>query len=92
MRTDRATRLKSLLMPYENSLVNTKVRLLEGDARSVLPQFVEKESVDVVILGSLSRSGVAGFLMGNTAESMLNQLNCSVITLKPDAFRSPVLS
>ncbi|PSV46173.1 universal stress protein [Photobacterium indicum] len=92
MRTDRAMRLKSLLMPYENSLVNTKVRLLEGDARSVLPQFVEKESVDVVILGSLSRSGVAGFLMGNTAESMLNQLNCSVITLKPDAFRSPVLS
>jgi nucleotide-binding universal stress UspA family protein len=41
-------------------------------------------------MGSMSRSGIAGFVLGNTAEEMINQLDCSVITLKPDSFKSPI--
>ena len=29
-------------------------------------------------------------LWDDTAEEMINQLNCSVITLKPDSFKSPI--
>lgn len=90
MRADRHQRLNDLLEPYAASAVKMQVQLLEGDARTILPDYVEQEGIDVVILGSLSRSGVAGFLMGNTAESMLNKLSCSVLTLKPDGFLSPV--
>ncbi|OAN11146.1 universal stress protein [Photobacterium jeanii] len=91
MRDERLERLQALLGPYQDSTVTKKVELLEGETRAVLPEYVVNHQVDLVILGSLSRTGVAGFLMGNTAESVLNQLDCSVITLKPDSFQSPVL-
>ncbi|MGR5126338.1 universal stress protein [Photobacterium swingsii] len=92
MRDDRMARLQSLLEPYEKSTITTHVKLLEGETREVLPEYVVNNDVDLVVLGSLSREGIAGFLMGNTAESILNQLDCSVVTLKPDTFTSPVLS
>ncbi|MDV5168365.1 universal stress protein [Photobacterium rosenbergii] len=91
MRDDRVGRLRSLLMPYENSPIHTSIKILEGETRQILPKYVNEEGADLVILGSLSRTGIAGFLMGNTAESLLNEINCSVITLKPDDFTSPVL-
>ncbi|MCQ1059319.1 universal stress protein [Photobacterium sp. ZSDE20] len=90
MKAERIERLKSLLAPHQNSVVNTKIEIVEGEAREVLPLYASAKGVDVVILGSLSRTGIAGFLMGNTAESMINQLSCSVLTLKPDSFKSPV--
>ncbi|MEL6117427.1 universal stress protein [Photobacterium sp. SP02] len=91
MREDHAGRMKSLLKPYENNLVKRKIKLLEGDAKQIIPSFIDKESIDMVIMGSLARAGIAGFLIGNTAESMLDQLSCSVLTLKPNEFHSPVL-
>lgn len=90
MKAERIERLKSLLAPHQHSVVNTRIEIVEGEARQVLPLYASAKGVDVVILGSLSRTGIAGFLMGNTAESMVNQLSCSVLTLKPDSFESPV--
>jgi len=78
------------LLPYVNNAVPIQVKLLEGEPRDVLPKYVSSNEIDLVILGSMSRAGISGFVMGNTAESMINQLGCSVITLKPDSFKSPV--
>lgn len=91
MRQERMQRLTDLLAPHENSSVPIRVELREGEAREVLPNYVNENGVDLVILGSMSRTGISGFVMGNTAESMLNKLSCSVLTLKPDTFESPVL-
>ncbi|WEM43462.1 universal stress protein [Photobacterium sp. DA100] len=91
MREERFGRLKSLLMPYENTPIDISIKVLEGETRQILPNYVNEQGADLVILGSLSRTGIAGFLMGNTAESLLNDISSSVITLKPDNFKSPVL-
>lgn len=90
LRNERMERLNSLLLPYVNNAVPIQVKLLEGEPRDVLPKYVSSNEIDLVILGSMSRAGISGFVMGNTAESMINQLGCSVITLKPDSFKSPV--
>lgn len=92
LRSERCSRLRTLLAPYEQLPTPVHLRLIEGDAKEVLPDFVRKEGIDLVIMGSVSRTGIAGFLMGNTAEYMLDDLQCSVITLKPKGFRSPVLT
>lgn len=92
LRSDRSDRLRTLVAPYQRLATPVHLRLLEGNAKEVLPDFVRKEEIDLVIMGSLSRTGIAGFLMGNTAEYMLDDLQCSVITLKPKGFRSPILS
>jgi nucleotide-binding universal stress UspA family protein len=45
---------------------------------------------DVLAMGSVSRSGIPGFLIGNTAERVLDALECSLLTIKPLEFESPV--
>jgi universal stress protein E len=41
-------------------------------------------------MGTVGRAGIAGLLIGNTAEKILHQVECSVMTVKPDGFVSPV--
>jgi len=51
---------------------------------------VEKLGVDLLVMGTVSRGGIAGFLVGNTAEKLMDQLQCSLLTIKPEDFVSPV--
>ncbi|MCG9752187.1 universal stress protein [Vibrio brasiliensis] len=90
LREERLTRLNDLLAPYTDSDAEIHTALLEGETREVFPQYVTDNKMDLVVMGSMSRSGISGFVLGNTAEDMLNKLDCSVITLKPDSFKSPV--
>ena len=46
--------------------------------------------IDLVVMGTVARRGLAGLLMGNTAEHMIQELRCSVFALKPAGFRSPI--
>ena len=43
-------------------------------------------------MGTMSRGGVAGLLVGNTAERLLDKVECSLLTIKPEDFVSPVRS
>jgi universal stress protein E len=44
----------------------------------------------IVALGSLSRSGVDRFLIGNTAEALIDRLECDILVVKPPTFRHQV--
>jgi universal stress protein E len=39
---------------------------------------------------TVGRTGIPGLLMGNTAETILQQVNCSVLAIKPPGFVTPV--
>jgi len=43
-----------------------------------------------VVMGTVARLGVPGFIMGGTAEETLQKLTCPVIGIKPEGFVSPV--
>jgi nucleotide-binding universal stress UspA family protein len=45
---------------------------------------------DLIALGTVGRSGIKGLLLGNTAEKVLNTCDCSILTVKPDGFVSPI--
>jgi nucleotide-binding universal stress UspA family protein len=51
---------------------------------------VSRLNPDLLVMGSLSRTGIAGLLVGNTAERMLGVVDCSLLTVKPEQFVSPV--
>jgi len=51
---------------------------------------VKEKQPDLVVMGTISRGGIAGLVVGNTAEKLLYQLDCSLLTVKPDDFVSPV--
>ena len=63
-----------------------ELQLLQGEPQEVIVGLVEERRVDLVVMGTVSRSGVAGYLIGNTAESILRQIETSVLTVKPEGF------
>ena len=83
-------RLNNLLQKYELQDLKHRVHLIKGEAGRVIPELAEKKRADLIVMGTLSRSGVAGFLIGNTAEKIIHEVDCSVLTVKPDGFVTPV--
>ncbi|MBW1845421.1 MAG: universal stress protein [Deltaproteobacteria bacterium] len=51
---------------------------------------VDRLNPDLVVMGTISRAGIAGLSIGNTAERMLGHLDCSMLTVKPADFVCPV--
>jgi universal stress protein E len=51
---------------------------------------VDRLKSDLVVMGTISRAGIAGLSVGNTAERMLGHLDCSMLTVKPADFVCPV--
>lgn len=64
--------------------------LVQGWARKEIPALAKRIGADLVVMGTVARSGIPGFIMGNTAETILNQVDCSVLAIKPPGFLTPV--
>lgn len=64
--------------------------LLKGDAGDLIPRLASRLGIDVIVMGTVCRIGVPGLLIGNTAEKVLRRVSCSVLTVKPEGFVSPV--
>lgn len=67
-----------------------QMHLVKGWARKEIPALVKRIDADLVVMGTVARTGVPGFIMGNTAETILNQIDCSVLAIKPPGFETPV--
>lgn len=67
-----------------------QVHLIRGKADRVIPQYVLDEGIDILVMGTVARTGIAGFVIGNTAENIVQNLTCSLLALKPNGFVSPV--
>jgi universal stress protein E len=55
-----------------------------------IPRMARRLSCDIVVMGALSRSGLKGLLIGNTAERLLDELPCDLLVVKPRGFRTSV--
>lgn len=82
--------LELLSRAHGGSSSGGMVTSLRGAPERVVPQFADARGIDLVVLGTAARRGVAGFLIGNTAERIIERLSCSVLIVKPDGFVSPV--
>jgi len=77
----------------ENNIVDylkPQIHLVKGWVREVIPIHAKKLKVDLIVMGTVGRTGVPGFIMGNTAEEILNSIECSVLAIKPPGFITPV--
>jgi len=66
------------------------VHLRRGSAIKEIPALAKQLEADLVVMGTVARSGIPGVIIGNTAEGILDQLECSVLAVKPPGFVSPV--
>jgi nucleotide-binding universal stress UspA family protein len=89
-RGSSATRLKALTVDFEPFADRMRVLHLRGPAADTLVEHVDREGIDTLVMGTVGRTGVAGFFIGNTAETVLTRVGCSVLAVKPEGFVSPV--
>jgi universal stress protein E len=87
---EHVSRLDELLQKCFLDDVRQQVHLLEGEASDLIPAMAKRKGADVIVMGTVCRTGVAGFFIGNTAEKVLRQVDCSVLTVKPGAFVTSV--
>lgn len=85
-------RIKMLSLLKENHIhfEDEQLHLKEGVSNDVIQQTIKDLNIDVVVMGSVARSGIPGLLIGNKAEKLLNTINRTVLTVKPDGFQTPV--
>jgi nucleotide-binding universal stress UspA family protein len=82
--------LNKLLDKYEMPHDRRRVHMVRGKAKEVIPALAKKKRVELIVMGTSARTGLPQFLIGNTAEDVLNQVDCSVLMVKPEGFVSPV--
>ncbi len=90
VRIQHKQQLHELLERNPIDAVDHEVHLLKGNVVEEVPRLALEKEVDVIIMGTVGRTGIPGFFIGNNAEDILNQVNCSVLTVKPKGFQSPV--
>ncbi len=96
-RRQHETRLDALIHEVTSNLGQNAVdylkpqkHLVKGWARKEIPALAKQLEADLLVMGTVARTGVPGFIMGNTAETILNQIDDSVLAIKPPGFVTPV--
>lgn len=70
--------------------VKPKIHWLEGTPQDEIATFSKTVKADLLIMGTVARTGIPGLFMGNTAEAIQNCIECSLLAIKPMGFVSPV--
>jgi universal stress protein E len=74
----------------EQTGVTPKFWMSEGNPSEQVGLAARELNADLVVLGTIGRSGLVGRLIGNTAEKVINSIECSILAVKPEGFVSPV--
>jgi universal stress protein E len=75
-------KMQTFLQNYEITAENMHV--VEGIPETAISDTAQKIKAQLVILGTVGRTGLAAAFIGNTAEYVLAELTCEVLALKPD--------
>ena len=70
--------------------VAAEVHVVSGSPSAVLQETIDSYEIDLLVMGTVARSGIQGLIFGNTAERLLPQIKCSVLAVKPADFVSPI--
>ena len=82
--------LNNCLRPFSINAEDNSVHFINGDPEWIIPDFTKKNDIDLVVMGTLARTGIKGFLIGNAAEKIVSGIHCSLLAVKPDGFVSPI--
>jgi universal stress protein E len=69
---------------------DNKTHIVEGLPENVIPQVATSLDAELVVIGTVGRTGISAALIGNTAEHVIDNLNCDLLALKPPDFISPI--
>ena len=83
-------RLDELAARHDVAGAGGRTHLVHGEPSEALPALTELTHCTLIVMGTVARTGLSGLIMGNTAETILRSVSCSVLAIKPDGFVTPV--
>ena len=81
-------KLNALLADFNLSTDDENVHFVKGHATQNILDF--GEGADLIVMRTIGRAGIPGFLIGNTAEDVMLRVSASILAVKPDGFISPL--
>lgn len=72
------------------NIARTECEIKEGLPEDVIPLVANNKGSELVVIGTVGRTGLSAALVGNTAEHVIDSLDCDVLALKPDGYKSPL--
>ena len=82
-------RMEAFIRPLRDSSTGVEIttEIIESDVSlSAIEDYLKQVSADVVVIGTRGRTGLKSLLLGTTAERLLRDSPCSVLTVKPEGF------
>lgn len=90
VKSEHAAEFSQLITPFDLNLDSENVHMIKGIAAKKVYELSKEIQADLIIIGTVGRTGIPGFFIGNTAENILQSTQCSVMAVKPEGFVSPV--
>ena len=71
---------------------SVEVHLAEdvGNPAHIIELFIEAHHIDLLVVGTAARHGLAGLIVGNMSERLLPAMRCSLLVVKALDFQCPV--
>lgn len=88
VRGHHLTAMKALRQKHGYAEEQTIVE--QGLPEDIIPDVARQLDAGMVILGTTGRTGLSAVFIGNTAEHVIDKINCDVMALKPDGYISPL--
>lgn len=74
--------LEQLALPMREQGLEVVTDVELGDAATIICQTADSERVDLVVMTSHGRTGLARFLYGSVAERVLHNIRCSLLVVR----------
>jgi len=79
--------LEDTVAPFREHVAPAHVHLEKGDPGKEIVRFAALHRFDLLVIGTVGRSGLAARVIGNTAESVLAKVPCSMLVVRPSRRR-----
>lgn len=67
---------------YQTAGINVAELLLEGPARTAIPDVASIENIDLIIMGSKGKSNLEGLVLGSVTHKVLHMAFCPVLVVR----------
>ncbi|OBT12180.1 universal stress protein UspE [Vibrio sp. UCD-FRSSP16_10] len=88
VRGHHLTEMKALRQQY--SIPEELTVVEQGLPQDVIPKVAKEIGAGLVVVGTSGRTGLSAVFLGNTAENIIDHINCDVLALKPKGYISPL--
>jgi len=75
--------MKRLVAEHLEDLDNVETQIAVGDVVDEILEYVKKQDIDLIVIGTHGRKGLEKVMFGSVAEGIIKEAPCPVLTVNP---------